>query len=304
MINKPSPSLDVASAETLYLNLLKGVLTRTVVLEKYQPLGGTVFAPTKKRYRLILRILARLLKRKDLEIVRQYTPDPRKREEGADWPPDAETMVGIKRLDNIQRCVADVILNQVPGDLIETGVWRGGCSIFMKGVLEAYGDKSRTVWLADSFQGLPKPNPETFPADAGDEHWTKKEFLGIALETVRKNFERYSLLDDRVKFLPGWFKDTLPDAPISQLAILRLDGDMYESTMQALTSLYPKVSHGGYVIVDDYGLLGCKAAVNEYRDSHGIVDPIRSIDGMGVYWKRTAEAEAEAFATDMGEVAI
>jgi O-methyltransferase len=104
---------------------------------------------------------------------------------------------------------------------------------------------------------------------------------------VRANFERYGLLDGQVEFLPGWFKDSLPDAPIEKIAVLRADCDMYESTFEVLTYLYPKVSAGGYVIIDDYGVLPkCKAAVDDYRLAHGIDAPIQWVDWTGVYWQK------------------
>lgn len=123
-----------------------------------------------------------------------------------------------------------------------------------------------------SFAGLPKPDPERFPADQGDQHWTQTR-LAVSLEEVQDNFARYGLLDDRVRFLVGWFRDTLPAAPIERLAVLRMDGDMYESTWQALEYLYPKVSPGGFVIVDDFGAIqACRAAVEDYRARHDIQD--------------------------------
>lgn len=198
-------------------------------------------------------------------------------------------MIGLERLNNIQQCVTDVILNEVPGDLIETGVWRGGGTIFMRAILAALGDTSRTVWVADSFEGLPKPDAERYPLDAGDDHW-QQDPLKISLATVRANFARYHLLDGQVQFLKGWFKDTLPNAPMQAIAVARLDGDMYESTADALRALYPKVSVGGYVIVDDYGnqgLPGCRAAVEDYRKAHAITDPIQRIDWTGVFWQKT-----------------
>jgi O-methyltransferase len=98
---------------------------------------------------------------------------------------------------------------------------------------------------------------------------------------------RYGLLDDQVRFLRGWFKDTLPDAPIRQLAVLRIDGDLYESTMDVLTHLHPKVTAGGFVIVDDYGeIASCRQAVTDYRSAHSIDNPIMPIDWTGVYWRR------------------
>jgi O-methyltransferase len=209
------------------------------------------------------------------------------RADGLDWPAEAETMIGLRRLDNLEDCITHVLEEGVPGDLIETGVWRGGATIFMRAVLKAYGDTTRTVWAADSFEGLPKPDPETYPADEGDRHW-KKEELAVSLDQVQTNFRRYGLLDEQVQFLVGWFRDTLPNAPIERLAVLRLDGDMYESTIVALRSLYPKVSVGGYVIVDDYGAVaGCRKAVDDFREEHGIVDELREIDWSGVFWQRS-----------------
>jgi O-methyltransferase len=197
-------------------------------------------------------------------------------------------MVGLKRLNNVQECVTDVLRSGVPGDIMETGVWRGGCCIFMKAILASYGDTTRNIWLADSFEGLPKPDAEHYPVDRGDVHWTRSEVLAVPIETVQENFRRYGLLDDRVRFLKGWFKDTMPTAPIKQLSILRLDGDMYESTFQVLHAVYPKLSVGGYAIIDDYALVGCKAAVDDYRKAHGINDPISQVDWSGAYWKRSS----------------
>jgi O-methyltransferase len=190
-------------------------------------------------------------------------------------------------MENIQHCVETVLRDDVPGDLIETGVWRGGATIFMRGVLKAHGDTTRKVWAADSFEGLPAPDPARYPADAGDT-FHKQTGLAVGVEQVKHNFERYGLLDDQVRFLVGWFKDTLPAAPIDQLAVLRLDGDLYESTWQAIDALYPKLSPGGFCIVDDYGDLvaQCQRAIHDYRDAHGITEEIVDIDGFGAYWRR------------------
>lgn len=220
------------------------------------------------------------------ELVKRI--DPRERDEGRNYTSDADTMIGTRRLDNLQHCVEDVLRRGVPGDLIETGVWRGGASIFMRAVLYAYGVTDRAVWVADSFQGLPKPDPDRYPADAGDELW-KASALAVTLEDVKANFSAYGLLDDQVRFLPGWFSDTLPTAPIERLAVLRLDGDLYQSTMDALTALYPRLSVGGYVIVDDYGAMAsCRKAVDDFRAERGIADDIERIDWTGVFWRRSA----------------
>ena len=217
-------------------------------------------------------------------LPRAYNPDLRA--EGRDWPSSAHTMVGLKRLDNIQFCVEDVLARGVPGDLIETGVWRGGSVILMRAILKAHGETDRTVWVADSFEGLPPPNAQKYPQDAKLMLNRFKE-LAISLESVQNNFRVYGLLDDQVRFLKGWFRDTLPAAPIQRLAVLRLDGDLYESTMDALVSLYPKLESGGYCIIDDYNAIGaCRQAVLDYRGRNGITEEIFEVDWTAVYWKR------------------
>ena len=197
----------------------------------------------------------------------------------------SHTMIGRKRLDNIEQCL-DVIRNDnIPGDLAETGVWRGGSAIFMRGYLAAWDITDRNVWAADSFEGLPVPS---LPADDGyDFSATQMPILAISLDEVRENFHRYNLLDDQVQFLKGWFCDTLPEAPIESLALLRLDGDLYESTRDALNALYEKVSPGGFIIVDDYGdFEPCRRAIDEFRMLRGIDAPLEKIDWSGVYWRK------------------
>lgn len=195
------------------------------------------------------------------------------------------TMIGRKRMDNIEACLDAVRSDYIAGDLAETGVWRGGATIFMRGYLAAWEMTDRTVWVADSFEGLPVPS---LPQDHGcDFSASKMPILAVALEDVQENFRRYGLLDDQVRFLKGWFCDTLPTAPIKQLAILRLDGDLYESTMDSLNALYHKISPGGFIIVDDYGdFEPCRRAIHEFRERHGIADVIEKIDWTGVYWRK------------------
>src|SRR5690349_5861811 len=167
--------------------------------------------------------------------------DPQVREEGRDWPSRAYTMIGLKRLANLEHCITQVLDQAIPGDLMETGVWRGGATIFMRAVLKAYGVSDRLVWVADSFQGLPPSDAGRYPADAGYRLELCRE-LAVSLDEVKANFRKFNLLDEQVGFLKGWFRDTLADAPVEKLAVLRLDGDLYESTILALTHLYPKLS--------------------------------------------------------------
>jgi len=292
--------IESANDATLYLELMKRVLTDSIYVD--DPLAWfTLYRaePTTPRLkRALIAALQHFLARYRVRLVRSYMPLgadysmmttkelEAMREGGTYWPVRAHTMIGLKRLDNLQYCAETVIREDIPGDLIETGVWRGGACIFMRAILKAYGEKERTVWVADSFEGLPPPDPNSYPADIDDPFHIYSQWLAISKEQVERNFRRYGLLDEQVRFLKGWFKDTLSSAPIERLAVLRLDGDMYESTIQALEALYVKLSLGGFVIVDDYRLKPCAQAVQDFRRAHGIEDEIIDIDGMGSFWRR------------------
>lgn len=270
----PTPPTDLSER---YLSLLKSHLVRG---------SYRVPAPFARGARAaVVPLVQRALGRVGLQLVRPV--DPTAQEQGMEYSSDADTMIGMRRLDNLQYCVTDVLRVGVPGDLIETGVWRGGASILMRAILHVYGDLNRVVWLADSFRGVPRPDADRYPADKNDPCW-RMGSLAVDADAVRANFKRYDLLDGQVRFLEGWFRDTLPTAPIDRLAVMRLDGDLYESTMDALRALYSKLSIGGYVIVDDYGndVLGCGQAVDDFRAQHGIGEPVQRVDWTGVYWQR------------------
>jgi hypothetical protein len=206
----------------------------------------------------------------------------------------AVTMLPLARLDNLRFCIETAISERIAGDIIETGVWRGGAMIFARGILKAHGVSDRLVWVADSFEGLPKPDAERFPIEAKAHSGVvmSKVFghFAASLEDVQRNFSAYGLLDERVRFLKGWFKDTLPGVPIERLAVMRLDGDYYESTRDALVNLYPRLAPGGFVVVDDFGedtWTYCRKAVDEFRSEHGISDPMIKVDSRCWYWRRS-----------------
>ena len=274
-----------------YLNLLKKTLTDYVHVDSdyanAMPLEWVVpKGPFKKLRNAALKAVLECFRFQAVKGDRLSAEErQRRRERGADWPPHAMTMIGLKRLDNLQWAIETVLAERVPGDLIETGVWRGGAAIFMRAVLAASGADDRRVWACDSFQGLPPPEPEKYPADSGDQHYTL-QFLAASVESVKRNFEVLDMLDDRVRFVPGWFENTLKSIPAESFSLLRLDGDMYGSTIVALNELYGKVSSGGVVIVDDYALAGCRKAVDDFRAAHGIVDAIVDIDSTAVYWRK------------------
>jgi O-methyltransferase len=264
----------------LFLDLLKGSLTHTLYAGP-----DAVGYPSRGPIR---RSLLRYLRRRGIVPVRVLADGDRRRAEGRNWPLFAQTMVGLERLENLRTCIETVLGDGVPGDLIETGVWRGGASIYMRGVLKAHGVHERTVWVADSFRGLPPPDAEQYPEDAAA-RWHTADELAISVDEVKENFRRYGLLDDQVRFLEGWFRDTLPTVRDRQWALIRLDGDMYESTMDALGNLYPGLAPGGFVIVDDYSSVdACRQAVHDFRAAHDIDDPLVEVDWTGVYWRRSA----------------
>jgi hypothetical protein len=201
-----------------------------------------------------------------------------------------------ERMKRVQQAYEDVRENGVAGDLIECGVWRGGITIWMKALLTAYGDSARNVWVSDSFSGVPNvarqedhPEFKDIPDEMRnldmkqwggqvtergiDGHMTEKNILTVEGQFVEDNFKRFGLLDDKVKFLVGYFNDTLPtvrDRGLSKIAVLRVDGDLYSSTMDVLENLYSLVSPGGYVIFDDYPLPQSQRAIHDFFKKQGL----------------------------------
>lgn len=276
-----------SASASLYLELMKKALTASIYEQNGWFVWGSLRSGVVSFKEWLQSLVVKIAWKGRLLIVKP-------READADtWGLLAYTMIGMPRLNNIQACLEDVIRNDIKGDVIETGVWRGGATIFMRAILKAYGVKDRTVWVADSFEGLPaiKPKDAVYTPDAIDvagmnEGGPLQLGLAVSLERVKENFAKFDLLDDQVKFLKGWFSETLATAPIKKLAILRLDGDMYQSTMDALNALYSKVSAGGYVIIDDYNCWPhCKEAVDDFRRTHEIRDEIVEIDRYGVFWR-------------------
>jgi O-methyltransferase len=262
---------------------MKKLLTRVLMARGIE--RHTIYARGPKSR--LLSSLNRFASRVHLEFVRlvptsttDYIESGRQAERRAE---DAETMLGIRQLDQMQRCIADVLENNVPGDVLEAGVWRGGMTIFMRAVLKAYGDVERKVWVVDSFEGLPAIDRKNDTFD-----WAEGYFA-VSLAKVQSNFARYGLLDDQVCFLKGFFSDTLPDRRIGKLSVLRIDADLYTSTMEVLSALYPSLSVGGYAVFDDYqNLPDCRRAIDEYRHANGIIEEIVPIDQRAVFWKKLA----------------
>jgi O-methyltransferase len=283
---KTSP--EPRTADEMYLDLLKRSLTRTLFARGYE---RHTLAPGRALFRALHAVVKPILAPMDLELVRLVRSEPedyvQSGQEARNRVEDAETMLGTLQLDQMQLCINDVCDRGIPGDLLEAGVWRGGMTVFMRGVLKARGDNLRRVWVVDSFEGLPDPdaNADSFGWKGGD--------MAVSLYEVKNNFLRYGLLDDQVAFLKGFFSVTLPNASIPALSVLRVDADLYESTLDVLNYLYPKLSVGGYAVFDDYqNLKDCRRAIDEYRHVHGISEPISNIDSRAVFWKKAGGPNA------------
>ena len=206
----------------------------------------------------------------------------RVRSTGMDWPSQALTMTGLHRLNDLQACVETVVSDGVPGHLIEAGCWRGGSSIVMRATLDTLGARDRSVYVADSFQGFP---------DGDIDDLTPVDYLAVTLDEVKANFARFGL-EEGVEWVPGFFEHSLPPLAPQTWAIARLDGDSYEATDVSLRSLYRGLSVGGYLIVDDYGAVrGCRRAVDEFRDRHGIEEPIEDVDFTCARWRKERDVE-------------
>jgi O-methyltransferase len=182
------------------------------------------------------------------------------------------------QLDLIERAVADIAARCVSGDLIEAGIWRGGAVILMRALLDAYDLADRCVVAADSFVGIPQNSRfKHDPVDAWVDRWE------ASLDEVKTNIASVGLLDARLELLPGYFEDSLPSLAERRFALIRLDSDSYDSVLTSLECLYPLLSPGGIIVVDDWHLPGCRFAVDKYRADHGITDPMHSDSGNG-YW--------------------
>jgi len=210
---------------------------------------------------------------------------------GMDWPLHGMTMVGLARLDDLQRCVESVVADHVEGDVIEAGAWRGGASMLIRATLDTLGEQRRNVFVADSFQGFPRV--EAAPSDGYDlgVDLAGCDYLAVPLEEVRANFARLGL-DRGVEFIAGFFEETLHTLADRRWAIARLDGDTYDATRCSLEALYPNLSSGGYVILDDYVQIDqCREAVEDFRREHRITEPIEHVDWSGARWRRRSPPE-------------
>jgi O-methyltransferase len=247
------------------------------------------------------RLVSRELGREDLQL----------RAHGRDWPLHALTMTGLVRLDDLQRCVESIVDDSIQGDLIEVGSWRGGSSILMRATLDSLGGDGRTVWVADSFQGFPEPeaSPDLDGVDGGyagslAPYFAAFDYLAAPLQEVQEAFARLGYVHG-VSFVPGFFEQTLPGLAGGEhrWSLIRLDGDTYDVTLLALRCLYPSLSPGGYLVIDDYfDIDECRQAVDDFRREHQIDDQVERVDWSCARWRRTSSRSIEPYAPPPGEV--
>lgn len=250
-----------SSASELYLDLLKRTLTGMVYEDPPVPVPWVSYLEYREETRV----------------------------HGIDWPQHAHSMIGLARMNHLQACAEQVLADGIPGDWAEAGVWRGGACIFMRALLKVHAVTDRAVWVIDSFAGL----PEADRAAEGFGTAAEQATLIVPVGQVRHNFALYGMLDDQVRFLEGWFRDSLPGAPVEKLAILRMDGDLHSSVTDTLVHLYPKLVPGGYCIVDDWQLPGARQAVLDYRAEHAITERLLPVPGstylggsVSAYWRK------------------
>ena len=203
------------------------------------------------------------------------------------------TKVSVKRLINLYRLVQKVNQLNLPGDIVECGVWNGGSAAIM-GVADRDDETSgkvRQLWLFDSFRGLPPPsNKDGKQAKAAYfSGWCQGE-----PEKVKQIFRRFRLSLQHVNMIAGWFDETLETADLQTIALLHIDADWYASVKIVLETFYDKVVEGGFVVLDDYWRWpGCREAVTDYLREHQIQGVVlKRSDWHGVYFQKPLQSRA------------
>jgi O-methyltransferase len=202
------------------------------------------------------------------------------------------SLVGWQGMEATYDCTKRVLDNRVPGDLVECGVAQGGSALLIALVNKKFGDGRKRLWLFDSYEGLPEPTVEDYQEGKTGTHvrpLPKGSCLGTIEEVSRLLFQQHQLPRESIELVKGWFQDTLPKTAnrIGSIALLRLDGDWYESTKVCLDSLFDKVSDGGFVVLDDYlSCYGCKRATDEFLAARAKNYPIIPDGRGGAYFQK------------------
>lgn len=275
---------NVSPAARLYLDLLKKCLTRLIFDDddfEFVPRSGSL----KGR---AARSALKLLASRDLRVVRRGQAGLEDKLEGMGRPAKAETMMGWRRLDFLDRVVCRIVSEGIQGDFFEGGSWRGGSAIFMLGALRALGETGRRVWAADSFEGYPPPTEAS--SDIDRLLWSRRDYFAVSRAEFERNVRRYGLEGDALRVLEGFFDRSLPGAPIERLALIRIDIDGYEGVRAVLDVLYPKLSPGGFVVVDELEVPGARRAIDEHFAKSGLKEeilPVPQERPKAAYWRKS-----------------
>jgi len=195
------------------------------------------------------------------------------------------TMVGHERLYSLIDLVRQVEQENLPGAIVECGVWKGGAAALVARTIKRFGYR-RALWLFDSFAGLPAPSAKDGAAAAAQYAVDRGE---SSVTDVLAALAKFKIDPTRVTIVPGWFDQTLPakQSAIGPIALLRLDGDWYESTRTCLEVLASQVTPGGFVVIDDYGSWpGARQAVDEFLAKNaGLAINLRSLPDGSVFWR-------------------
>jgi predicted O-methyltransferase YrrM len=200
------------------------------------------------------------------------------------------TMTTLERLYAAYKAACYVAQHQIPGAVVECGVWKGGSSMMMALALLQKGDKNRDVYLFDTYEGMPEPGKKDQDLRGASAHGTWKQnqteevntWCYSPLEEVQQNLFSTGYPKDKIHFVKGKVEDTIPATIPADISLLRLDTDWYDSTYHELVHLYPLLSEKGVLIIDDYGhWQGAREATDQYFSEKNVSMLLNRIDYTG-----------------------
>jgi O-methyltransferase len=246
----------------------------------------------------VKRLIKGALRKIGYELVRRQSEPPSGFDNLADLPEEQRriislvrpfTLTGVDRLAALVGAVGYLTENGFAGDIAECGVWRGGSMMAIASTLLALGDRTRTLYLYDTFEGMSPPTEQDKNLAGVSTHEQLEQHpkgTGVwcyaSLDDVRRNVLSTGYPDSKIQFIKGKVEGTIPEILPNPLALLRLDTDWYESTKHELTHLYPLLCPNGILIIDDYGhWQGARQAVDEYFREHSEKVFLHRIDYTG-----------------------
>ena len=199
-----------------------------------------------------------------------------------------ETQTGVSNMYALYAAVHYVVKYGIPGDIVECGLWKGGSAMVAALALLVQGQVTRNLWLYDTYTGMPEPGDqdvEAFDGLRASVVWKQRQEGGVSqwnnapLEEVRANLYSTGYPTEKILFIKGRVEDTIPDSIPDKISILRLDTDLYQSTYHELNHLFPRLSEGGVIILDDYGWWkGAREAADRYFEENNIRIFLHRID--------------------------